>query len=291
MSVGAHDYEVFGLRVASELPLWPGQETRAAPPDVEVRIAAQLHGTVRGFTLTGEDTTTVIEGAATVRVQSGRLIELCPTGAVDVETLSVCAAGAGLAMACHQRGLMIIHGSCVARGDRALCIAGHSGVGKSTLAVAVAQRGMSLLSDGMTVFAANGALRCLRGPRMAKLWPDSLEHLGWEPTRTERVTPAFDKRLVHVDGSVPSESRLTTVLIVKSGDELKLEASSPGASLMGLVKHAYLAEYLAEASAADLLEAWARVAGMFQVRQLTLPRGFSALERAAQLVEAQLEPR
>ncbi len=288
-------YGAFGLSIASELPLWPDHRwcSSERPPDVEIRLRAGLRAGPREFSLMLDDTATHIEGAATVRVRAGRMIEVGAEDAADDATLGVCASGAGLAMVCHQRGWLVLHGSCVAKNGRAVCIAGHSGAGKSTLAMALASTGHHLLSDGMTVLSPNGlgtGLRSLRGPPTAKLWPDSLAHLGFDAQAAVRVTPAFDKRMVRLDAEVvPDAATLATVVIVSSGGQLKVETPSPGSALMELVKNSYLTEYVADTSAAALLEGWARVSAMLRVRKLTVPRGFTDLDRAASVVAEQLE--
>lgn len=51
---------------------------------------------------------------------------------------------------------MIVHGSCVAVGGRAVLILGPSGAGKSTLALALMARGGLLVADDRTVLAVEG---------------------------------------------------------------------------------------------------------------------------------------
>ncbi len=51
---------------------------------------------------------------------------------------------------------MIVHGSCVAVGGRAVLILGPSGTGKSTLALALMARGGLLVADDRTILAVEG---------------------------------------------------------------------------------------------------------------------------------------
>lgn len=51
---------------------------------------------------------------------------------------------------------MIVHGSCVAVGGRAVLILGPSGAGKSTLALALMARGGLLVADDRTILAVEG---------------------------------------------------------------------------------------------------------------------------------------
>ena len=57
-----------------------------------------------------------------------------------------------------------IHASCVARGGRAMLIAGPSGSGKSDLALRLIDRGAQLVSDDYTIVHQSGADLLARAP-------------------------------------------------------------------------------------------------------------------------------
>ena len=57
-----------------------------------------------------------------------------------------------IAIICAQRGLLPIHGSSVAIGDKAFLLFGESGNGKSSAAAALIGMGAKLLSDDLSVF-------------------------------------------------------------------------------------------------------------------------------------------
>ncbi|MGA2277423.1 MAG: hypothetical protein ABSG00_07455, partial [Terracidiphilus sp.] len=71
-------------------------------------------------------------------------------------------------------GVIVLHAGCVVRDGRAILLAAHSGEGKSTLSLALALRGWSLLSDEWTfVSAATNGLSVWGMQTSVKLMPDA----------------------------------------------------------------------------------------------------------------------
>lgn len=72
-------------------------------------------------------------------------------------------------------GTVAVHSACLVYEGQGLLISGYSGVGKSTLAVALARRGLSLLSDDWTyVSSRQGSLEAWGLPVPVKLLPDAV---------------------------------------------------------------------------------------------------------------------
>jgi hypothetical protein len=88
----------------------------------------------------------------------------------------------------HVRSHHLIHGAALCHGNHACLIAGASGQGKSTLAVAMARTGLCLLSDEIGAVDAGGRVRAfprtvrMRSPSLALLGltaPDVVRHGSW----------------------------------------------------------------------------------------------------------------
>ncbi len=74
-------------------------------------------------------------------------------------------------------GIVPVHAACLASGDKGLLVAGPSGVGKSTLAVALAQTGLSYVSDDWTYIGHDRHGLSAHGVGApAKLLPDAIRH-------------------------------------------------------------------------------------------------------------------
>jgi hypothetical protein len=92
------------------------------------------------------------------------------------------------------RGLVCLHASAIAIGDKAIALAGPAGAGKSTTAAAFAERGYNVLAEDVVTlddradhFLVRPAYPCIR------LWPASVEALYGSATHLPRLTPNWDK--------------------------------------------------------------------------------------------------
>jgi ABC-type cobalamin/Fe3+-siderophores transport system ATPase subunit len=163
-------YALAGWRVVSDLELpellpWADVEAAGHPLRVEVSDVAAIPGP-RGFEAAAD-------GGVRLRVAEVALFEVAPSGdhvAVhrvrDADPMVVRAHlyGSVLAILCYRRGLLPLHGASVRIGGRAAVLSGPSGVGKSTLATALARRGHVLLSDDVSPAD-------LSDPERPMLWP------------------------------------------------------------------------------------------------------------------------
>ncbi len=74
-------------------------------------------------------------------------------------------------------GILPLHSACLSRSGNAMLIAGDSGTGKSTLAVALAQRGFDYISDDWTYCTSSRGVITAHGTAARiKLLPDAARH-------------------------------------------------------------------------------------------------------------------
>ena len=90
-----------------------------------------------------------VDGVLRVSVQAGRIITIEPASQSggNLELIRTITQSELIAAALRQRGLLVLHASCVANGSGAIAFVGFSGWGKSTLAIRFLQEGYRLLSD------------------------------------------------------------------------------------------------------------------------------------------------
>src|SRR5579862_2234799 len=95
-----------------------------------------------------------------------------------------------------------MHGSMVQVDDGCVIFAGPSGVGKSTLAFALYQRGHRCLSDDICSIdlGDDGAPSAVGSYPQVKLWPDSLARLKIDSASLRRVRPCLEKRAAPLGG-------------------------------------------------------------------------------------------
>lgn len=148
-------YRAFGLTIGADIELagfTPCDSTEA--PDVVVR---------QGVPRPGHDQDGHVgaraEGTLRASVWAGRELVVEALPGADPLYVSAIVTGELFSVLLRQRGLLVLHGSGVARDGRAVGFVGESGWGKSTLASALVDRGWSLLTDDLLVVAGLGADR------------------------------------------------------------------------------------------------------------------------------------
>jgi hypothetical protein len=146
------------------------------------------------------------------------------------------------------RGELVLHGTCVAVGDRAVAFSGPSGAGKSTLATAFATAGYPILADDCLLVrpGTNGPVVV---PTYAgtRLWDDvlaavALDAPGHDPTGTGKRTVTGAQR-PELFRSTPA--RLALLVFLDRGDPdapLTVAPAPPGPALIELLQQSFIAD-------------------------------------------------
>jgi hypothetical protein len=140
-------YKVHGLTFGCQFPL-PELMRRQVPagsrPDLTVRHGAidetETQCTeVPYLKLTRNAALFTFDGVGQFLVRNGHEITLKASEGVDGALLRLHLFGSIMGMACHQRGLLILHASAIAINGRAVAFAGAPGAGKSCRLTRVAR--------------------------------------------------------------------------------------------------------------------------------------------------------
>lgn len=191
-----HRYRVFGLVVASALPL-PAlpRAGRDGPIDVEIAYGPVFRPDVgaEGYSLRPDGVLLAIPQVGSFLIRDGREIRIDPAAGASERNLRLFLLGSAFGAILHQRGLLPLHANAIGVAGGAAAFLGRSGVGKSTLAAWFADRGHAVLGDDVCVVAPDGTGRLEVRPGLARLRlkPDALERSGRDPDRFE---PSFDDR-------------------------------------------------------------------------------------------------
>lgn len=198
------DYEVFGLRVRSAIPL---PDLLAASADGEPDVTVSLGPippppvgapTVWGLTGDGGRAVLTVADVARFAIVGGRevLVDPAPTApAADVRLFLL---GSAMGALLHQRGLLPLHANAVGIGEGAAAFAGASGAGKSTLAAAFLDRGFPLLADDVCAVRFDEGGRALAYPGLPRLrlWRDAVEASGRDADALELAMAGHQKYVV-----------------------------------------------------------------------------------------------
>ena len=170
-------YKAFGLVLESEFPIMQLPEVERREPDVRIvradlsalPLRRGLYSGPEGCYFRGQD-------LCTHRITGGRLIEVDPREDYDPSKLGVYLMGTCMGAIHYQRGLMMLHGSCVTDGHRSILLTGDSGAGKSTLAAEFLRRGWKLITDDVSVVYDPEGLPMVQSSYPSqKLWRDALD--------------------------------------------------------------------------------------------------------------------
>jgi hypothetical protein len=213
--------------------------------------------------------------------------------------------GLGLPLWLEQRGTPCLHANALAHGERAIGLIGESLAGKTTLTVALLQRGLSLLSDDLLTLAeTGGTFRVAPGLPQLRMWPDAIAGLlpRTSPRTMARVHARLDKRLVPAarvarrriaDVDVPLDA-LYLLERDRTGTRLEVavERMPPSEALLALLSYSVIGD---AATALGLergrLARLARVVDAVGVSRLRYPDGLEWLPQVCQAIVADLASR
>lgn len=184
------------------------------------------------------------------------------------------------------RGVVCLHASAVAIGDRAIALVGLPGAGKSTTAAAFGCAGFPVLSDDVVALADKGAEFLVQpGYPRVNLWPDSVCRLFGSQDALPRITPTWDKHYLplgqHGHHFASSPLPLGAIYILDGrGETLTspiIEEVSGKEALITLVAHTYVNYLLDQNMRRTEFDVLSRVVSAIPVRRVRRPADASAI--------------
>lgn len=243
-------YRAYGLCIESEVEL-PGLPRAQGPTDLRVRFGSveerptHLDESGRGAWTRKEQACYYLRGVGAFLVTEGREIVVDPDPDWEPRVLQTPVLGPALALALHQRGFLVLHGSGVAVDGHCLSFLGGFGSGKSTMAAIMLKNGFQLISDDVSaVRTGGGRVESIPGYPILKLWPDSATALGLFQEHLPLVHPDHSKRFVSLDDFGSSAGLpLTRLYFLAGGVSVTIEPLGPTESFEILLGNWYGAKY------------------------------------------------
>ncbi len=276
----------YGLAIASELPL-PELPSVDAVPDIHVYVRQldDLISTKR------DKNSWLLEHPAAGRfiVEDGKRIFIEPQQNVESGVVQAILIGPVMSAILYQRGLFVLHASCIDIDNYAVAFLGGSGWGKSTMAQLFHSRGRTILTDDvMAVEMKHNLPTAIPSYAQVRLLPDAAAALGYS---FEELDPLYNltlKRAHQVkDGFGQTPLPIKRLYLLARGSDNTIEPISSQTAFMGLVQHSRVSTYLSDAESLShhfaLCEQFAK-----QVPMSILKRkgSLSDLPYLADLVEA-----
>lgn len=238
----AHAY---GLAIASELPL-PELPSVDAVPDVNVYLCQldDLISTKR------DKNSWLLEHPAAGKfiVEDGKRIFVEPQKNAESGIVTAILLGAVMSAVLFQRGLFVLHASCVDIDNYAIAFLGASGCGKSTMAQLFHSRGRTILTDDvMAVKMKDTIPTAIPSYAQVRLLPDAAEALGYSFEELDPLYNLAPKRAHQVkDGFGQTPLPIKRLYLLARGTENAIEPLTPQVAFMGLVQNSRVSTYLSD---------------------------------------------
>lgn len=196
-------YDVFGLRLRSEIALPDLVAAPDADADVEitlgdVALAPADAPAVWGLTGTGHRAVLTVENIARFEIVGGRRIVVDRAAGAPMADVRLYLLGSAFGALLHQRGLLPLHANAIQIGPGAAAFMGRSGAGKSSMAAAFMDRGFTLLADDVCVVTSDDGAPPMAQPGLPRLrlWRDAVEASGRSPDDLEIAFAGHEKYVV-----------------------------------------------------------------------------------------------
>lgn len=196
--------------------------------------------------------------------------------------------GPVLGLLLRLRGVVCLHGSAVATGDRGIILVGTEGAGKSTTAAAFARQGFAVLSDDIAALVEReGIFEVLPAYPRVNLWPAAVELLYGAPDALPRIMTNWEKRCLVLgeQGAARFEERPLSIGAIyvfgepSAESETCVELISQKDALMLLVANTYATNFLDAPQRAEEFMVLGRLVDAVPVRKVNPRRGALPIEK------------
>jgi len=229
------------------------------------------HGEAQGFQLSYSDGTRfVVDGAA----QHVWGAYQPPLTAEDMATYFL---GPVMGFLLRRRNVTCLHASGVEIQGRAICFCGDAGFGKSTMAAALALRGLPVLAEDIVALEESGGeFQAVPGYPRVCLWPESVSMLLGRDDALPQLTPVWEKCYLELDGQRAkfSQTKLPMGILYlfapRSSDHgaPRIEKLSPREALLDLVQNTYMNWVLNREQRANEFDTLCRLVQRVPVRRI-----------------------
>ena len=230
-----------------------------------------LYGDGEFFELAyGNEARFVVDG------QASRVWGTCLPPFTD-EDLATYFLGPVMGFVLRRRNILALHASAVFIGGQAVALCGESQTGKSTMAAALALRGIPVLCEDITpLIEEHGTFQVAPGYPRVCLWPDAVEKLFGRQDALPRLTPSWEKFFLPLGGEDAKFEAQRQVLgavylfapRVADADAPRIETISGREALLGLVQNTYMNWLLDRSQRAAEFDALSELLKLVPIRRI-----------------------
>lgn len=230
-------------------------------------------------------------GEVRIEIRGGREILVDAERGMDARSLRLCLLGPAMATVLRQRGHVVLHASCVREGRNAFAFLGAAGAGKSTIALALARRGFSLVTDNVLAVHDGRNPLVYRAQAQIKCSPDIFSRYAFSAERHERVEADNPKRSVHLKSTGRGTAAvLRHVYVLGQGARAVIRPVNKCQALLEMARHPCGIVPAETDARPEHFSALARIASRVPFFSLTHERGLKHFEAFVDLVERHIRP-
>ena len=294
-------YKAYGLTISSEVALPELEPATPAAPDLEIAVRkvdfpGDASQDATAFRFEPERQYLFWQAVGAFLIDGGKRIDVDPAPGVDDPLLAFPLLGPVLALALHQRGLLILHASAIAVGGKSVIFLGDKGAGKSTTAGAMIRAGHHLMTDDVVALDLSdpGRPMILPGFPQLKLAADAAGAIRLEQAEVRpQVHPQIDKAQHRLnDGFAADAVPASRIYVLERGERAAISPLPSIAALPAIIKFSYITRFGRQALAGDFaathLRQSAQLAAQVGVCRLEVPTGLERIDEAVALIEADL---
>ncbi len=195
----------------------------------------------------------------------------------------------GMGIILYQRGYLVLHGSAVQMKNEAVAFLGQRGNGKSTITIALNNKGYPIISDDVLPIKLLKNSIPLVFPSLpkVKLYSDVIEYLSEDYYNCyEKIHPDFDKYFYNTNTSFKWDSApLKTIYIIEKSGRNEIQSLRPQEKLISLVKNTYSKPLFGSIEKIHNLEQCKHLFEKVRIKRLNVFHSFKKLEQLIEIVE------
>jgi hypothetical protein len=210
----------------------------------------------------------------------------------DLAVLRAYILGTAMAFILRQRGMLVLHASCVAREDMAIAFLGGSGWGKSTLASAFHQQGYRLITDDVMALCLDTiSPQVVPSFPEVKLLPDAMAAVGAGTNEKPMLQSLSHKQIQRLEsrfalGPVP----LKQLFVLRAGKLNNIQPVSRAQAFSELIQHSRATKMLHDESCqVQHFHQCSRLAKAVSMAYLQRPRSLEQLPQLVEFIESHLK--
>lgn len=245
-------YNLFGLSISSSIPIeMIGKKGKKSREKGDVHIT---EGRIKneggkenlkrsGHYMDGSSMFYAVKEVGWFMIKKGKKIVVDKLKKADKNVVELYLIGLCMATVLRQRGYVVFHGSCIKKDDVAILFAGPQGSGKSTLAAASTKCGAKIISDDISPVwvTPSGDVKVAPGHPQVKLWPESIDMLKYDKSKSKRLHKDVKKRYVIMDESVASSPlSLDAFCEISKGGGFSVKGMTGGKALESVCRNLFL---------------------------------------------------